>query len=154
MRTLLVLSFLLIQAAFSILGAQTFTQKLTTKTKGSVTLHQDQRLTDIINGVNTISSDNSQTGKKIKARGYRIQVHFGGSSHADKAKAAKAGNDVTKVFPELQSYIKYESPNYRCTVGDFTTKEDAEEYLNKIKEAGLGRNAMVVRHEIIIYQAE
>lgn len=160
MRTLLILSFLAIQATFSILGAQSFTQKLTTPTKGTVTLHQDQRLTKIVDGTNytSVTGDDGQplvkTGKKTKVRGYRIQVFFGDSSKADRDKAKKVGNAVTNAFSELEAYVDYESPHYRCRVGDFATREEAKEYLEKIKEAGLGKDAMIIRSEIFVYLPE
>ncbi len=154
MRTLLILFIICIQSSFSILGAQTFSQKLTTKTKGQVTLHQDQRLTSIIDGNASSSSQNSdqsaQTGKKVKVRGWRIQVFMGGSDK--KEEANRWGRKVNNAFNELQYYVKYESPNYRCRVGDFTTKEKAEEYLEKLREAGLAKEAIIVKSEIFIYQ--
>ena len=69
------------------------------KGKGTVTINQDQRLTNIINGltlpdVSTQSADTENTnvqsklpgrpaGKRVKARGYRIQVYWGGSQRVD-----------------------------------------------------------------------
>lgn len=155
MRFLIALTLFIISSSFSILSAQTFSQKLTTKSNGTVTLHQDQRLTNIIDGVTTTtqSTDDdakaAQKGKKYK--GWRIQVYRGSSPKALE-EATKAGNAVTRLFPELQSYVDYVAPARRCRVGDFTTKEKAEEYLTKIREAGLGKDAMIIKSEIIIYQ--
>ncbi|MBO4663221.1 MAG: SPOR domain-containing protein [Bacteroidaceae bacterium] len=156
MRFLITLSLFILSSSFSILGAQSFTQKLTSKTNGSVTLHQDQRLTNIIDGVATTQSSEDeptavQTGKKTKVKGWRIQMYSGDSSDKSLAEAKKAGNAVTRLFPELQSYVDFYNVSRRCRVGDFRSKEKAAEYLEKIREAGLGKEAMIVRSEIFIY---
>jgi len=162
MRFLLVLSLFIIESSFSILGAQTFSQKLTTKTKGTVVLHQDQRLTNIIDGTaatsSSVSNDDNdttplaQTGKKTKVRGWRIQVFMGGSQRKDETKAKEAGNVITRHFSELESYVSFESPHWRCRVGDFTTREKAEEYRAKFREAGIGSESIIVKSEIFINQ--
>mgnify|MGYP002852254126 CR=1 FL=1 len=157
MRKSLLLILIIAQAAFSALDAQSFSQKLTTPTKGTVTLHQDQRLTSIIDGTNTssLSFDETtltdKTGKKTKVRGFRIQVYFGASSKADQTKAQRIGSSINHSFNELDYYVSYKSPHWRCRVGDFATRDEAKEYLDKIKEAGYGKDAMVVESEIFIY---
>lgn len=156
MRLLISLSIFILSSSFSILGAQSFTQKLTTKTNGSVTLHQDQRLTNIIDGVTTSQGSEDDpvtapTGKKTKVKGWRIQMYTGDSSDKSLAEARKAGSAVTRLFPELQSYVDFYNVSRRCRVGDFRSKEKAAEYLEKIREAGLGKEAMIVRSEIFIY---
>ena len=156
MRLLISLSIFILSSSFSILGAQSFTQKLTTKTNGSVTLHQDQRLTNIIDGVTTSQGSEDDpvttpTGKKTKVKGWRIQMYTGDSSDKSLAEARKAGSAVTRLFPELQSYVDFYNVSRRCRVGDFRSKEKATEYLEKIREAGLGKEAMIVRSEIFIY---
>ena len=156
MRLLISLSIFILSSSFSILGAQSFTQKLTTRTNGSVTLHQDQRLTNIIDGVTTSQGSEDDpvtapTGKKTKVKGWRIQMYTGDSSDKSLHEARKAGSAVTRLFPELQSYVDFYNVSRRCRVGDFRSKEKAAEYLEKIREAGLGKEAMIVRSEIFIY---
>lgn len=152
--------------------AQTFTEKLTRKVEGqgTVTLTQDQRITDLINGNGTTrpssptstadrktgSDDDTlpgiPTGKKTKVRGFRIQVYWGGSLRTDQSKAQMAGTKVTNLFPELQAYTSFESPHWRCRVGDFLTREEASEYFDKLREAGLAGEAMIVRSEVYTYK--
>ena len=157
MRFLIALSLFVISTSFSILSAQTFSQKLTTKSNGTVTLHQDQRLTNIIDGnaaTQSSEDDNTaaQTGPTKKVKGWRILMFRGDSSPKAKAEAIKAGNAVTQLFPELKSYVDFVAPTRRCRVGDFASKEKAQEYLEKIHEAGLGKDAMIIRSEIFVHQ--
>ena len=88
----------------------------------------------------------------MKARGYRIQVYWGGSTRTDEANAKRAGAKVTTLFPELQAYTTFESPNWRCRVGDFVTRQEASDYLSKLKEARLAKDAIIVKSEVLIYQ--
>lgn len=146
------------------MSAQNFIKHITSNAagQGTVTVHQDTLLDDIVNGkkqyVHEKKDDKKDvipgipTGKKVKARGYRIQVYWGGSARTEQTNAQRAGAKVTTVFPELQAYTTFESPNWRCRVGDFATREDAEIYLRKINEAKLSKGATIVRSEVYIYQ--
>lgn len=143
------------------MSAQTFTEHLTSKGagQGTVTVHQDSRLNDIVNGKKQLIVEKKekddgpaiQTGKKTRARGYRIQVYWGGSETKNKSAAQRAGARVTNVFPELEAYTDFESPNWRCRIGDFATYEDANEYLKKIKEGRLASEPNIVKSEVLIY---
>lgn len=148
--------------------AQSFTDNLTRKVEGQgeVAITQDQRITDLINGNGTVESsststaerttgsndDTTPTGRKTKVRGFRIQVYWGGSQRTDQSKAQTAGLKVTTSFPELQAYTSFDSPHWRCRVGDFLTREDANEYLHKLREAGLAAEAIVVSSEVYTYK--
>jgi len=153
----------------------TFTDHLTKKVggQGVVTLSQSKRLTDLVNGVavlpvatsvpttqTKVNDDTSEEPvvdashytKKIKARGYRIQVFWGGNKATDRSQAQSAGFKVTAQCPELQAYTSYESPHWRCRVGDFVTREEAAKYITKIRrEIGIS-SAMIVKSEIWMYQ--
>lgn len=147
------------------MSAQSFTDHLTQKVEGhgTVTVHQDSLIDNLVNGkvkASTVaepkedSNDSpvTHTGKKIRARGYRIQVYWGGSTTNDKTKAQYAGLKVTSAFPELQSYTTFESPNWRCRVGDFVSRQEASDFLDKLKDARVVQNAIIVKSEVLIYQ--
>ena len=145
------------------MSGQSFTEHIKSKVEGqgTVTVHQDPAIDDMVNGVKHASAEKKDEkkdvkvalpGKKIKARGYRIQVYWGGSTLNDKTKAQYAGLKISSAFPELQAYTTFESPNWRCRVGDFVTRHEAAEYLSKIKEARLTQqNAIIVKSEVLIY---
>jgi hypothetical protein len=62
--------------------------------------------------------------------GYRIQVYVGNV----RAEADNAKSYVYQVFPDLNPYVSYSQPTYRVKVGDFIYRNDAEHYLDQIKE--------------------
>lgn len=155
---------MLVLAAASMANAQEFMEHLTKGAgKGTVTVVQDPRLDDVVNGKKQHATtakerdDNAPvnyTGKKVKARGYRIQVYWGGSSSSDQTNAQRAGNRVTTFFPELQAYTTFKSPNWVCRVGDFATHEDASVFLQKMKEAKIANDAIIVRSEVFVYPTQ
>ena len=136
--------------------------------QGRVTVNQDERLTRIINGESLkeetdkdVDKDEEEdedptlvtpTGKKTKVRGYRIQIFWGGSNRADQAKAQQAASQSSMLFPQYKAYTSFESPHWRCRVGDFKERHEAVEALKELRRAGLAREAMIVRSEIYIYQ--
>ena len=166
--------FLLFACAVS---AQTkFVDRLTRTVpgEGRVTVNQDKRLTDLINGevlqpqqsaeagskVETEREEEDDetpalvtpTGKKTKVRGYRVQIYWGGSNRTDQARAQHAANQVATLFPQYKAYTSFESPHWRCRVGDFTDRHDAVEALQQLKRAGIASEAMIVRSEVFIYK--
>lgn len=135
--------------------------------QGTVTVLQDQRLANIVNGNEMLNGNAGQQqtqegedndlpivnkGTKVKIRGYRIQVYWGGSQRTDQSRAQHAGTMVTNAFPELQAYTSFESPHWRCRVGDFTTRQEAADYLRKLRDMNMGSDAMIVRSEIFVYR--
>lgn len=80
--------------------------------------------------------------EKVKARGYRILVYAGGNKRADKQKAEEVGNQMKRLFPYLPVYAHFEAPRWVCRVGNFVKREDADEVLQEVREAGY-RQAIV-----------
>lgn len=168
MRKTIILAAALLTFSSWVRAQEKFTEHLQRSEagQGKVTILQDQRLTDLVNGDAKLETSGGnasdkradedlpavKSGKKVKMRGYRIQVYWGGSQRIDQTKATRAGNTVTSLFPELQAYTSFESPHWRCRVGDFTTRQDAADYLRKMREANMGKDAMIVRSEIYVIQ--
>ena len=141
--------------------------------QGKVTVSQDERLTQIINGEKPKETDSNKdkevdkekgeenidnpalvtpVGKKIRVRGYRVQIYWGGSSRSDQSRAQQAASQAMSLFPQYRAYTSFESPHWRCRVGDFKERHEAVECLRDLKKAGIAREAMIVRSEIFIYQ--
>lgn len=61
--------------------------------------------------------------------GYRIKIHFG----VDREAAETVRTKFTKSFPDYDTYKEYQQPNFVVLVGDFKTRLEAHESLQKIK---------------------
>lgn len=145
-------------------GAQVFTDHLTAQGgegTGTVTITQDQRLTNRINNgvtptivtlADSAGNNNGATAQvpKKKMRGFRIQMYWGNAQRSDQKKAEQMGERVTALYPELEAYTDFSSPHWRCRVGDFTSRDQAAEYLPKLRQ--LSSDAMIVISEIYVEQ--
>ncbi len=152
---------------------QTFTDKLqqVVDTIGSIILHQDKTITDLVNGAKkavvsalprkqvelTVPQDSDSTstvadsislGPKVRINGYRIQVYFGDNSRRGKAEARAAGLRFRNSFPGMSVYVSFVSPHWLCRAGDFRTMEEAREVLRQIREMGIFREAVVVKSKV------
>jgi len=64
--------------------------------------------------------------------GYRIRI-FSDSGQPANKKASGERARFIKLFPDTESYLQFDTPNYKVYVGDFRTKSDAYAFLVKIK---------------------
>ncbi|OFX51846.1 MAG: hypothetical protein A2046_00790 [Bacteroidetes bacterium GWA2_30_7] len=71
--------------------------------------------------------------KLSSCQGYRIRI-FSDSGHTARESANKAKADFLKLFPEIESYLKYDQPNWKVLIGDFRTKSDALKFLKLISD--------------------
>ena len=171
--------FLYLLSSLSVTKAQTsFLNQLTEQTEGqgTITVVQDAQMDSIVNGLIIVPSapeiekknpehiKSTQTkvqngallgakqmsGAVHKAKGYRIQVYFGGSKAEDKKKAQQLASKIHSRYPELLSYVTFVSPHWRCRVGNFAKKDEAEIYRKKLHVSGLAPNSMIVQSEIYI----
>lgn len=158
MKRVIFAAFLLLTALSS--RAQQIVQHLEQPIngEGTVTVTQDDRLTEIVNGGEVEIADDEparndfsmHVGKRQKLKGYRIQVYWGSSQRVDQQKAQRIGAQVTAAFPELRAYTTFAAPHWRCHVGDFSTRQEANEYLSRVRR--ISSDAVVVRSEIIKFK--
>ena len=95
---------------------------------GSVVVHKDPRVDLLINKQIEINEYTTRNARRT-APGYRILV----INTNDRSKASDAKTRMYKQFPELQSYLMYQSPFYKLKVGNFRERADAEAYLPEIQ---------------------
>lgn len=152
MKRILTLSVcLFVYATFA--SAQKFMDQIeqVAEGQGMVKIHQDALLTKIVNGefipTEKSDDDNKNSRMRVKRRGYRIQVFKGGNTRTDEAEARKAGERIKKLF-DLDTYTIYNNPEWVCRAGDFKNRDEALEYLNKVR--AVSRSAMIVPSEIYV----
>ena len=68
--------------------------------------------------------------KECKVIASRI---FSDSGQPASKKASSERARFIKLYPETESYLQFDTPNYKVYVGDFRTKSDAYAFLVKIK---------------------
>ena len=93
----------------------------------NVVVHKDPRIDLLIKKqieINEVTTRNSRRS----AQGYRIQV----ISTNNRTKALEAKTKIYQRFPELKTYLMYQSPFFKLKVGNFLERQDAESYMQDI----------------------
>lgn len=129
----IVLLFAILVAAYTS-GAQT----------GSVVVNKDPRVDILVNKqieINEVTTRNSRR----TAPGYRIMV----VSSNNRNDVTEAKTRMYREFPELKAYMMYQAPFFRLKVGNFRDRENAEDYLPRIKKVLKG-NVYIVTDTIEI----
>ena len=94
----------------------------------SVVVHKDPRIDLLVKKQIQINEETSREARRI-GKGYRLLVI--NTNKRDEAIAAKT--KVYSYFPELKSYLIYQSPYYKLKVGNFREKKEAEDYQKKLQ---------------------
>lgn len=89
----------------------------------------------------TYTAENAQ--KPIQ--GYRIRVFYDNSPSA-RVKSESIEQYLKGQYPETGVYRSFESPNYKVTIGDFRTKEEALKIYNALK--GTYPTAYIIKENI------
>ena len=72
----------------------------------------------------------NNAGKKLS--GYRIRVYFDNGQSA-RTRSEAIARSVSNAFPGIGVYRTFESPNYKVSVGDFRTKDEALKVFHSLK---------------------
>lgn len=89
----------------------------------SVVVHKDPRLDLLLKKQGEANAAFVKANSRT-ARGFRLLVV--NTNKRDEAIAAKT--KVYTNFPELKAYLVYQSPYFRLKVGNFKTREEAQQY--------------------------
>ncbi|MBR5176982.1 MAG: hypothetical protein IKW89_13810 [Bacteroidales bacterium] len=67
-----------------------------------------------------------------KLTGYRIRVYFDNGQNA-RARSEAIARSISGAYPGIGVYRTFESPNFKVTVGDFRTKDEALKVYHALK---------------------
>ena len=67
-----------------------------------------------------------------KLTGYRIRVYFDNGQNA-RMRSESIARSISNAYPGMGVYRTFESPNFKVTVGDFRTKDDALKIYHSLK---------------------
>lgn len=70
-----------------------------------------------------------KSGKRVKVRGFRVQI-FSGSSRGD---AYAVQSKFQTSYKDIGSYVTYDEPNYRVKVGDFRSRSEATNFMRELR---------------------
>ena len=90
-----------------------------------VTVNQSRSMRSALDGY--ISNNAAK-----KLTGYRIRVYFDNGQSA-RMRSESIARSVSSAFPGIGVYRTFESPNFKVTVGDFRTKDEALKVYHSLK---------------------
>jgi len=112
--------------------------------KGQIRIERDERLDSLIGTVS-----DAESGTKIKARGFRIQVFAGNNTRASKERANEVDRYIRAKYPDLPVHTEFKNPRWLCTVGDFLYYEEAYETLRKLRKETPYKGMIILRNQEI-----
>lgn len=77
-----------------------------------------------------------------KNTGYRIQIHSGLS----RVETLKSQTNFMKLYPNMNTYVIYQQPNFKLRVGDFEERLSVNKFYEEMKEIFPG--AFIIKDEI------
>lgn len=122
-----------------------FTQITTQSSGGNVTITQPNW------SRNLVGKTTFHTARSSVHMGYRIQVYTSNMRGA-KQEAYRLASRVRGAAPELSTYVSYSAPFWRLSVGDYSSRQEAQQQLNALRAAHpqLMREAYIVREKVRI----
>jgi hypothetical protein len=85
---------------------------------GKLQIRQDPRITDLLIRHSQINQ------RKHGFDGFRLEIYFNSDSKAREI-AARVKNEFNLVFPDIPSYLLFQTPNFKVRIGDFRNKSEA-----------------------------
>ena len=93
----------------------------------SVVVYKDPRIDLLVKKQIDINEETTRENRRT-ASGYRILV----INSNDRKKVFAAKSKIYQLYPELKPYLLYQAPFYKLKVGNFRTKQEAEDYLTEL----------------------
>lgn len=115
--------------------------------QGKVVIHQDARIAALVGSEAVpLGADGTRT---LKKSGYRVQVYAGNNTREAKNKAHEMGVRVKELFPDLPVYTSFNPPRWLCRAGDFSSIEEADVVMRRLRALGGDFKAVsIVREQI------
>lgn len=88
----------------------------------------------------------------VKMRGFKIQAFAGNNQRTSKNEANYKQGIISQAFPEHEAVILFDSPFWRLRVGNFKTRDEANEVMKAMREVfpTFGKEMYVVVDEVKI----
>jgi hypothetical protein len=133
--------------------------------EGIVTIHQNERLDSIMAVQPQTSlrySDSSYgygisastSGEYITSKGYRIQIFSGNNQKQSKETAYSMERQLRELFPELDTYVTFQSPFWKLRAGNYHTSEEAHAVLRELKNAFPRWKEMFIVKDAVQYRVD
>lgn len=119
--------------------------------------HERRSTTDADSGTIDGNEEPRQQVKlrRYKISGYRVQIYAGSNSRSSRIEAEKAAQRFKGFFPRVPAYTHFYPPRWVCRVGDFKTAEEAQSFMQQVRQLKAFSGLIVVKTAIqVAYKSE
>ena len=93
-------------------------------------IHKDPRIDLLVKKQAQINEETSRNARRV-AKGFRLLVdQYQQTGRGDSCQ----NKNLYLYFPELKSYLLYQSPYFKLKVGNFKERKEAEDYQKKLND--------------------
>jgi hypothetical protein len=124
--------------------------------KGKVTVHEDEGIRHVlgrpVSPARTVYTSADGTVQFHRLRGFKVQAFSGNNQRTSKDEAHRKQAQINAAFPEHETVVLFDSPFWRLRVGNFATREEAEEAMQEFRKRfpSFGREMYIVVDEVKI----
>lgn len=124
--------------------------------KGRVTVYEDENISHVLGRPmappRTVYSNAEGTVQYYKMRGFKIQAFSGNDQRTSKNEANRKQSLINNSYPEHETVVLFDSPFWRLRVGNFQTREEAQEVMAELKRTfpSFGKEMYIVVDEVKI----
>jgi hypothetical protein len=85
-------------------------------------------------------------------QGFKIQAFAGNEQRTSRAQAEQRESVIKNAFPEHETRVFFQSPFWRLRVGNFETRDEAEEAMHEMRRRfpAFGRELSIVQDDVRI----
>lgn len=104
---------------------------------GRVSILQDARLFELLGNRPKIyyAGGGKPSDASAQTMGYRIRVFSGNQQTSSKNRCYAIQKKVNELMPDLSTYVAFKTPNWRLSVGDYRTSEEASAMLYQLRKS-------------------
>lgn len=128
----------------------------TTSGQGRVAVHEDESIRHVLgrpmSPARTVYTSADGTVQFHRMRGFKVQAFSGNNQRTSKDEAHRKQAQINAAFPEHETVVLFDSPFWRLRVGNFATREEAEEAMQEFRKRlpSFGREMYIVVDEVKI----
>jgi hypothetical protein len=118
--------------------------------EGVIEIESDPAITALLGKPGNKAKTVSENQDRVKIPGFRIQIFMGNNRSRSRTDASNKQDQIKSIFPDVETYITYESPNWRLLAGDFITREEALLFKETLQREfpQLGKEMYIVTDQI------
>jgi hypothetical protein len=121
--------------------------------EGIIVIKSELAITNLLGRPNSKITTESEGYTAVKMNGFRILVFMGNDPKKSRSEAVDKQNSIRSVFPDMETYINYDAPNWKTLAGDFMTQEEASLFKEILQKEfpQFGKEMYVVADKINVY---